>query len=338
MKNIFGKLTDKIISAQYLIILMKLVESFHVSANKVFKKSGLDPNLLNHPESYISALQFKKIVTAALALTKEPALGLYFGQELNISSHGFLGYAAMSSSTLEEAIRFGIKYMKIRTQLVKLDYVVNKDIATVKIEPLLLLGDLHRFVIDTVIVNLFELKKFLLGKKTKTLSINFDFKKPADAAYYKKIFNCPINFESDSNQISFPASELSKSLLLSDPHLAKVAEQHLEKAEAHVKNSIDLESEVKQVLLSTPGFFPQLEYVSEKLCVSPRTLKRKLQQLETSYQIILDEVRYQEALRYLKNTDLPISEIAFLLGYNDPSNFGNAFKRWAGHSPSDYRK
>jgi AraC-like DNA-binding protein len=77
--------------------------------------------------------------------------------------------------------------------------------------------------------------------------------------------------------------------------------------------------------------------VASHLATSTRTLSRSLQEVSTSYQNILDEVRKEMAIEYLNTSNLPIEEIAALIGYNDPSNFRKAFKRWTGNPPSYYR-
>jgi AraC-like DNA-binding protein len=80
-----------------------------------------------------------------------------------------------------------------------------------------------------------------------------------------------------------------------------------------------------------------MEEIAEDLHMSSRTLRRQLQQFDTSFQDLLTDVRKQRALTLLKTTDKPIDQIAAELGYSDPSNFGRAFRKWIGKSPSDWR-
>ena len=100
----------------------------------------------------------------------------------------------------------------------------------------------------------------------------------------------------------------------------------------------DIISRVNRHLLSTPGEFPKLDAVARRLCLGARTLRRRLQELDTGYQQILDEVKRELAIEYLRTTSLTVQEIAELLGYSEVTNFRRAFLRWVEVSPCQYRK
>jgi AraC-like DNA-binding protein len=106
---------------------------------------------------------------------------------------------------------------------------------------------------------------------------------------------------------------------------------------AKLSRQSGLVDDVRRVLLARPGLFPTIDRVAEKLDVSARTLRRRLAEEDTTFQRVLDEVRFGLATEYLIETPLPVQEVASLLGYSDPGNFTHAFKRWAGTSPSDFR-
>ncbi|MDG0902637.1 ornithine utilization transcriptional regulator OruR, partial [Pseudomonas sp. L01] len=95
---------------------------------------------------------------------------------------------------------------------------------------------------------------------------------------------------------------------------------------------------VRRLLLARPGDFPDLEQAARELHTSGRSLRRHLSSLGTTYQQVLDDVRKRLALQYLTTTQLPLYEIALLLGFNDSSNFRRAFRKWTGKLPSDYRE
>jgi AraC-like DNA-binding protein len=77
--------------------------------------------------------------------------------------------------------------------------------------------------------------------------------------------------------------------------------------------------------------------IANILNLSPRTYRRRLEEEQQSYQGLLDQVRVEHATRYLQNTRLPISSIAYMVGFNDPSNFRRAYFRWTGRSPRHVR-
>jgi AraC-like DNA-binding protein len=80
-----------------------------------------------------------------------------------------------------------------------------------------------------------------------------------------------------------------------------------------------------------------LERIADRLGLTPRTLQRKLQELGTSYNDVLDQLRRQLAVRYLREPRMAICEVAYLLGFSEASSFHRAFKRWTGLTPKDFR-
>ncbi len=107
-------------------------------------------------------------------------------------------------------------------------------------------------------------------------------------------------------------------------------------AETTAKRSFadDVETTLRRLMA---GNRPSVERVSRELAVSPRTLQRKLTELGTSYQTILDDVRRDASRRLLANTDLDAGEIAFLLGFEEQNSFSSAFHGWEGAPPGRWR-
>lgn len=86
------------------------------------------------------------------------------------------------------------------------------------------------------------------------------------------------------------------------------------------------------------GGDPSLERVADQLGLTPRTLQRKLHEMGTSHNELLDQMRRQLAMRYLREREMAICEVAYLLGFSESSSFHRAFKRWTGVTPKEFRK
>jgi AraC-like DNA-binding protein len=82
---------------------------------------------------------------------------------------------------------------------------------------------------------------------------------------------------------------------------------------------------------------PDIERIARRLAMTPRTLQRRLRQEETSFAAVLEELRRDMAPSLLREGRMSVSEVAFLLGYEDPSSFQRAFRRWFGVSPRAFR-
>ncbi len=126
-------------------------------------------------------------------------------------------------------------------------------------------------------------------------------------------------------------------MALANPATVQMCEQQCEALLATLDVQEGLLPRLRRLLLARPGEFPDLDSVARALHTSGRSLRRHLASQGTSYQQVLDEVRKRLALQYLSTTHLPLQEIAYLLGFNDASNFRRAFRKWTGRMPSDYR-
>ena len=91
---------------------------------------------------------------------------------------------------------------------------------------------------------------------------------------------------------------------------------------------------VRRLLIQSAGAFLQISDVADRLHVTERTLRRRLQHEATSFRAICDEVRNVLARQYLANTSLHMADIAGLLNYTEAVNFRRAFIRWNGMTPS----
>lgn len=98
-----------------------------------------------------------------------------------------------------------------------------------------------------------------------------------------------------------------------------------------------LSGQVRRVLLSSLGHDTSLLSVSERLKIPPRTLRRKLLQEGSTFRAIVEQLRAQLAIKYLRDTDLTVEDIAFALGFSDAANFRHAFQRWTRKSPNEFR-
>ena len=107
---------------------------------------------------------------------------------------------------------------------------------------------------------------------------------------------------------------------------------------AKLTNQGHFVDDVRLLILARPGFFPDIDYVAEKMDISTRTLRRRLCDEGSCYRELLEEIRYSLAREYLGTTLLPMDEVSRLLGYTESGNFSHAFRRWSGVSPSCWRK
>ena len=155
----------------------------------------------------------------------------------------------------------------------------------------------------------------------------------------RSFFGCEIEFGSNVDEVVFPKTVNLMPIVSADPYLNNLLIQYCEEAISYrVANCATLRSNVENAIAPLlPHGKARANEIARRLGMSHRTLARWLSSEGVTFSGILDELKADLAACYLKNGDLPISQIAWLLGYHDVSAFTHAFKRWTGSSPRQSR-
>ena len=330
-------LNAKLVPLAYAQALIELTEELGVQSERLLQVAGVSPQVLQNPAGRLSFLDFRQLANAALLEADDPTLGLRLGQRLNASAHGILGYALLSSATLDKAIHFALKYYRVLGLSFDLELIEHADSLELRASESIPLGALSRFAAEGLLASLHSIAQFLLGETPQGLAVGFAYPAPEYADRYREVFGEAVTFEQPWHWLSLPRAYLDRPMALANPATMQMCEQQCEALLAMLDVEDGLLSRVRRLLLARPGDFPDLDSAAQALHISGRTLRRHLAGSGTSYQQILDEVRKRLALQYLGTTHLPLYEIAALLGFSDPSNFRRAFRKWTGRQPNDYR-
>lgn len=148
-----------------------------------------------------------------------------------------------------------------------------------------------------------------------------------------------LSFDQDMNGFSFDKRFLDEPVKSGDAALFAFLEEHALQALASRPKTDDLIERLRVgIREALKGGEPNIERIATRLALSGRTLQRRLSELGTSFQAVLDDVRFDLARAYLRDARLDITQVAYLLGYSELRAFDRAFKRWANITPRDWRE
>ncbi len=318
--------------------LVKILDSLGYSETRQLQGTGIEPRQLRNPDARVTYRQRMLQIENMLRLVDDRSFWLQRGNDIAISDFGLLGYAMMSSATLAQAVQIAVKYHKMAGAMFELSFTVEDDEAVLRIQHLLVGGDVAAYIVEDLFKGMQPLISLLLDDRLFPTVIHMAYEKPEIADNYADIFGCPVLFAQPFSEYRFAAELLHRPLAAADSSTARVCEESCRQLLDQMEIEEDIVSRICHLLLSTPGDFPRLDMVAAKLSVGARTLRRRLSELGTSYQKVLDDVRKQLAIEYLQTTNLTIQEISDLLGYSEVTNFRRAFLKWADVSPYQYRK
>jgi len=325
------------LTTDYLVQLITLMKQKGFNSEQVLANTPLNEQIMQH-NTRISPMQYHTVVENALALSQDPLLGIKHGQGLNIASHGFLGFAAMAADDLDHALSLAIRYARTRTLLADIRFHKEDDSAVIQINRLASMPSTFPFVVENIISSFIGVARFLINQQDEMSAVvKLSYSPQAHPSEYERLLGVPVLFNQPFNQVCFPEYLLEVPVSTANTISRGLAESECEKLLTQLDQGQDLVIQIRNQL-EKMNAFPTLPIMANTMNSSPRTVNRQLSQLNTTYQHILDDARREKAIDLLSYSKTNIEQIAIQLGYNDPSNFGRAFRRWLGKSPRAFRK
>jgi len=193
------------------------------------------------------------------------------------------------------------------------------------------------FALECIAAAIRNTLRGLLGGQDLPLRFEFPYPKPDHVRVYRELLGEDLHFDTDAARWSFPADQLALPLPSSNPALRQLYEAECARLLSDLHDSADISEQTLRFLRKLEGQYPKMPQVAAALNLSARTYRRRLADEGTSFQQLLDTVRSEHATRHLRDGRLPIASIAYELGFNDPSNFRRAYRRWTGVSPGSLR-
>lgn len=327
-------------NATYAALLVEMLVEKGILLAELLAGTDIPLHTLKSLDGRLSARQYRALIENALRLYPDPALGFKFGFQLKLSTHGFLGFAAMSAGTLEEALLLAVKYCRTRFDFFALDVFEQGDKVILQVDELISLGPASAFLLESVMASFGTMSINMLGEIPKGVSCQRTCDKPA---YFEEMEHwypqrAPVAFNQPCNRLIFQKSLMARHLHLSDPLARQLAEAQCQKELQTIQVDDDLLYRVHRLLKEAEPNYPKLDEVATRLHLSSRTFKRRLQAEGTSFQAILDRVRMHQARQLLAQSRQSVDAIASALGYSDASNFSRAFRRCEGMTPARYRR
>lgn len=329
---------DAHVVAEYIDLACQLLERRGVARDQALSGTGIAAADLVDPAHRIPLPQFARFARRARELTGDGAIGLELGMAMNIKTHGFLGYAALSSRTLADAIDLAVRYHRTRGTLLDLHFFVEGDTAVLQFDERVPLGDILPFAIDSLIASFYVIRTQLIAGPVPAGEVRLSYPEQAHHRRLRDVFGDTLHFGCAFNQVRFPASELGRTLDCVDPQLVRMAAARCEEELKKLHDERGLLGDVRRLVRDALAGDASLERIAGQLHLAPRTLRRRLDALGTSFHELVEQLRRGLAVEYLVTTTLSVDEIGARLGYSDPSNFGRAFRRWTGMSPTAYRE
>ena len=322
--------------AAYLKVLLQNAASQHLSIKELLTGTGLNADELMRSDRAISFIQMRRVV-ANVTRSLGSGWHLLLAHHLTIPSHGPLGFAAVTAPDLRASVNVLLRFFGIRGPFLLLAGSVENDQFVIRLYETTDMGDERNALVELAILSIQSLLERPLGRQIKGARVAFAYPSPGYAEQLSTAFHPELEFNASRHKLSFPVEWLDEHCVLYDEAMHRYLLMRCEEEMRALSGILPAEIAIRQALLSRPEMLPSLGEIAATQNVSSRTLIRRLKRGNTSYNAILEDVRKTLAVDYLLRSDMSIAGIGYRLGYQDPSNFGRAFRTWFGTSPGRYR-
>ncbi len=330
-------LTEPTAMHSWAVVIAQALEHSGVDSQKLFAQADVGYKLAVNPYMRVPTAKMNRLFTLAVQATGNPCFGLNMAEFIHPTTFHALGYSLFASSTLHDYCERLVRFFRIASDNCRHHIEESTDEIKIRIE--LLVPNLSYESQDGWSATLVKFIRAIY--KPGYTPVRMHFLRPAlDEKAQKQFsdyFRCPIHYSTHEWALVLRKEDMLTPLPGGNHELAMMNDKVVMEYLARLEKS-DLINLVRtHIIKLLPSGHCSKEFIAARLSMSARNLQHKLELQNTSYQDILDQTRRDLAINYMHNNHTSISEITYLLGFSDTSNFARAFKRWTGQSPSQFR-
>lgn len=322
-----------IISARYARRFIRFMENRGVKRRAILDNTGITDELLNNPEASVSMNQVLLILKQADWLMTDERAAFEFGYQLDLPSHGLLGFAVLGQENPRRLVSMIVQYLRVGLPLMDMELESSGPAFRIRLIDTWGVGDLRPCLTKIYMGSIYR----LAGQVCGDFTFQFDFPcKTSPEDWQLLAPDCSFEFDTGFSQVTMPLKGLP--LRKDEAGLEfLVARTRHSRAQKNLEAD-ETVAQVRELIMSQPGRPCTTDNIARRLDISPRTLRQHLASAGTSFRELRNEIRENFATLYLKDTNVPLESIAEKLGFSDQAGFTKAYRSWTGNTPGDVRR
>jgi AraC-like DNA-binding protein len=312
-----------------------LIRAMGVDPVAVLAAAGLAADALDEAEKRIPYAAFGTLLREAARWTRCPHFGLLAGRIWHLPDLGLVGELVANSPTFGSALRTMTVYQHLNSSG-GLGFVLERGGNVVDVGYAIYYPDAPGAddIYDAVLAGNFTFMRDLCGATWVPTEVFLPRAKPVDVEPYRQLFHAPVHFGAEICAMRFPARWISHRIEAFDSARRRIDEA---RARDHVRGHV-VEQVIRALRLVMLHGRHSGDEIASLLAMHRRTLTRQLSAEGTTFQALLDTVRFDVARQLLRSSELSLEDIAQSLGYADLTPFARSFRRWSGTSPGVWRR
>lgn len=324
--------------ARSVLLLLDYAVRQGMDRERLMQAAGLVAEDVDDPDARVRTASTLKIWRKVIDAQNDPFLGLHIGSSIGTKQLGLVGYAMHYSETLGGALNRLARYGRILSDAIQFEIVETDEQAVFvwQAHPSLVA---LRHPVELGVTLVVSIGREATSSGLVPLKVDLPSPRPESVDVYRSMFRCPVAFDQPVAAVTFSRQQMQIPTQSPDATLVGYLDELAAITLAPLEESDDsMIAAVRRVLWTMlPGGRPNLWRTAASLDISARTLQRRLGEDGSSFSRVLDELRRDLSDELLSDRKLSVAEVAFLLGYSEPSAFQRAFRRWRGISPRRFR-
>lgn len=325
------------IAARALKKLLEVGPELGVEADAAFRQVGFDRAAWDDPDARVPISTLHAIWEIVVARAARPDCALVTARHYVPGDYDLVGFVCMNAATLRAALAHVIRYSRLWADEPTFEFASSCNLR---------LGYRHVFADrpglwtanEAGLAEILHAARLVMQTHIEPTAVRMTHPAPTDTRAHTAFFGVPVEFGAMHNELVFSEEQLDAAVPRADEQLGAYLRTLANEALARRGDPDSLMERLRHgIAEGLLNGVPELPELAKKLGMSERSLRRRLEELGTSFRDVLDAVRKELALNHLKDRRLPLSEVAFMLGFSEPSTFHRAFKRWTGETPAAYR-
>ena len=308
--------------------------------DKLLKEVGLQKADLANPEARVPYAAAIMLIERAASLAGDPSYGLRLGASRDINERGLIGFLILNSPTLMDAMINLQRFHKVVRE--DGEFEIGRIGAWVALrfrEADPALRGLRQNA-DFMAATLVRACRDLTREAICPVRAEFIHAEPAETVEYAEILGCPVKFNAEWTSLIYAEEATRLPVQGADAKLLPILELACQKVLGPMTpKGQDLARKIRQLIIERlPTGSANFDAIADVLKMSSKTLERRLAERGQSFSALLDATRYETVKHYLEETDMRLSQVAYMTGYTEPAALVRAFKRWTGETPMKFRE
>ncbi len=318
-------------------LLTQILLEDGVDGDALFAGLGFDHQDLANEKFRLSAEQHQHFIKRALDLSGNLHLAMDVSKRAFNVEYSALLMALANAGRISRALHLLTRYNRIFTRTLTVQSGEQEEGAVLEVESHLTDETVTYFAVSALVFFVDTFFKDALGGRHLVVRAEMAMREPDGFERISGDMGFEMRFDCSRHRVFLDPDLIDTPLKYADPQTVRLITEICEKQLQEANAEEGVAGAVTSLVLDHLSSPPNLEQAAGMLGLSGRNLRRKLQESGTTYQSILDGARQRLATKLLLETDESVASIAYELGFEHPSHFGRAFKKWTGQSPSAYR-